>query len=80
MIVVLINSLDGKAGLVTGLRGGNNQERNRDGNTVFLLPTCCGSKSLKVIPLDSEFGAYPVLNPLGHHTVLQIDPVFKEAR
>jgi hypothetical protein len=31
---------------------------------VALLATCCGSKSLKVILIDSDFRAYPVLNPL----------------
>jgi hypothetical protein len=29
-----------------------------------LLTTCCGSKSLKVILIDSDFGYYPLLNPL----------------
>jgi hypothetical protein len=31
---------------------------------VALLATCCGSKSLKVILLNSDFRAYSVLNPL----------------
>jgi hypothetical protein len=31
---------------------------------VSLLTTCCGSTSLKVILIDSDFGAYPVPNPL----------------
>jgi hypothetical protein len=31
---------------------------------VALLMTCCGSTSLKVILIDSDFRAYPVLNPL----------------
>ena len=31
---------------------------------VPLLVTCCGSKSLKVILIDSDFGYYPLLNPL----------------
>jgi hypothetical protein len=39
---------------------------------VALLATCCGSKSLKVILIDSDFRAYPVLNPLSHCNLLQI--------
>jgi hypothetical protein len=31
---------------------------------VSLQGTCCGSKSLKVILIDSDFGYYPLLNPL----------------
>jgi hypothetical protein len=33
-------------------------------NPVVLSATCCGSKSLQVILIDSDFGDYPVLNPL----------------
>jgi hypothetical protein len=31
---------------------------------VSLVVTSCGSKSLKVILIDSDFRGYPVLNPL----------------
>ena len=43
---------------------------------VALLATCCGSKSLKVILIDSDFRGYPVFNPLV--TLYVIDTVFKE--
>jgi hypothetical protein len=52
--------LDGKTGLLTGLIGGKQGWKF----PVDLLATCCGSKSLKVILIDSDFRAHPVLNPL----------------
>jgi hypothetical protein len=52
--------LDAKTGLLTGLLAGKQGWKC----PVALLMTCCGSKSLKVILLDSDFRAYPVLNPL----------------
>ena len=50
----------GKTGLVTGLLGGKQGWKC----PVVLLGTCCGSKSLKDILIDSDFGAYPVLDAL----------------
>ena len=52
--------LDGKTGLVTVLLAGKQGWKC----PVALLATCCGSKSLKVILIGSDFRAYPVLNPL----------------
>ena len=52
--------LDGKTDLLTGLIA----EKQGWKCPVSLLETCCGFKSLKVILIDSDFGAYPVLNPL----------------
>ena len=52
--------LDGKTGLLTGLLTG----KQGISSPVSLLVTCCGSKSLKVILIDSDFGDYPLLNPL----------------
>ncbi len=52
--------LDGKTGLLTGMLSGKQGWKC----PVALLVTCCGSKSLKVIRIDSDFRAYPVLNPL----------------
>jgi hypothetical protein len=43
---------------------------------VALLTTCCGSKSLKVILIDSDFRTYPVGPQSPCHSV--IHPVFKE--
>ena len=54
------DGLDGKTGLVTVLLGGKQDWKC----PVTLLATCCGFKSLKVILIDSDFRAYPVLNPL----------------
>ena len=53
-------ALDAKTGLLTGLLAGKQGWKG----PVALLMTCCGSKSLKVILIDSDFRAYPVLNPL----------------
>ena len=52
--------LDGKTGLLTGLLAGKQDWKC----PVSLLATCCGSKLLKVILIDSDFGYYPLLNPL----------------
>ena len=52
--------LDGKTDLLTGLLAGKQDWKC----PVVLLATCCGSKSLKVILIDSDFGSYPVLSPL----------------
>ncbi len=52
--------LDAKTGLLTGLLPGKQDWKC----PVALLATWCGSKSLKVILIDSDFRAYPVLNPL----------------
>ncbi len=52
--------LDAKTGLLTGLLAGKQDWKC----PVALLMTCCGSKSLKVILIDSDFRAYPLLNPL----------------
>jgi hypothetical protein len=48
--------LDGKTGLLTGIQGWK--------CPVALSQTCYGSKSLKVILMDSNFGGHPVLKPL----------------
>ena len=53
-------ALDGKTGLLTGLLGGKQGWKC----PVSLIATCCGSKLLKVILIDSDFGYYPLLNPL----------------
>ncbi len=53
-------ALDGKTGLLTGLLAGKQDWKC----PVSLLVTCCGSKSLKVMLIDSDFGYYPLLNPL----------------
>ncbi len=60
--------VDGKTGLLTDLLEGKQGWKC----PVALLATCCGSKSLKVILIDSDFRAYPVLNPLSHCNLLQI--------
>ena len=52
--------LDGKTGLLTGLLTGIQGWKC----PVALSQTCYGSKSLKVILMDSNFGGHPVLNPL----------------
>ena len=57
---LLIKSLDAKTGLLTGLLAGKQGWKC----PVPLLATCCGSKSLKVILIDSDFRAYPVLSSL----------------
>ena len=57
---VPLAGLDGKTDLLTGLLAGKQGWKC----PVALLATCCGSKSLKVILIDSDFRAYPVLNPL----------------
>jgi hypothetical protein len=57
---ILVWPLDGKTGLLTGLLAGKQGWKC----PVALLATCCGSKSLKVILIASDFRAYPVLNPL----------------
>ena len=53
-------SLDVKTGLLTGLLTGIQGWKC----PVALSQTCYGSKSLKVILMDSNFGGHPVLNPL----------------
>jgi hypothetical protein len=60
MCEVTLLILDAKTGLLTGLVVGKQGWKC----PVALLVTCCGSKSLKVILIDSDFRAYPVLNPL----------------
>ena len=55
-----LSGLDGKTGLLTGLLAGKQGWKC----PVVLLATCCGSKSLKVILIDSDFRGYPVLSPL----------------
>ena len=55
-----VSNLDAKTGLLTGLLAGKQGWKC----PVALLATCCGSKSLTVILIDSDFRAYPVLNPL----------------
>ncbi len=52
--------IDAKTGLLTDLLAGKQGWKC----PVALIATCCGSKSLKVILIDSDFRAYPVLNPL----------------
>jgi hypothetical protein len=51
-----VMNLDAKTGLLTGMQGWK--------CPVALSQTCYGSKSLKVILMDSNFGGHPVLNPL----------------
>jgi hypothetical protein len=51
--------LDAKTGLLTGLLTGIQGWKC----PVALSQTCYGSKSLKVILMDSNFGGHPVLNP-----------------
>jgi len=53
-------TLDGKTGLLTGLLTGIQGWKC----PVALSQTCCGSKSLKVILMDSNFGGHPVLKPV----------------
>ena len=53
-------NLDVKTGLLTGLLTGIQGWKC----PVALSQTCYGSKSLKVILMDSNFGGHPVLNPL----------------
>ncbi len=64
--------LDGKTGLLTDLLGGKQGWKC----PVALLTTCCGSKSLQVILIDSDFRTYPVGPQSPCHSV--IHPVFKE--
>jgi hypothetical protein len=52
-------TLDAKTGLLTGLLTGIQGWKC----PVALSQTCYGSKSLKVILMDSNFGGHPVLNP-----------------
>jgi hypothetical protein len=66
-----IGNLDGKTVLLTGLLEGKQDWKC----PVLLLPTSCGSKSLKVILIDSDFRGYPVLNPL---VTLQLTPSSRE--
>jgi hypothetical protein len=56
----LLHFSDAKTGQLTGLLAGKQGWKC----SVALLATCCGSKSLKVILIDPDFRAYPVLNPL----------------
>ena len=56
----LVTRLDGKTGLLTGLLTGIQVWKC----PVALSQTCYGSKSLKVILMDSNFGGHPVLKPL----------------
>jgi hypothetical protein len=58
--VLFTLDLDAKIGLLTGLLAGKQDWKC----PVVLLVTCCGSKSLTVILIDSDFRTYPVLNPL----------------
>jgi hypothetical protein len=51
MSVCTLPVLDMKTGLITGLIAG----KQRWKCPVDLLATCCGSKSLKVILIDSDF-------------------------
>ena len=53
-------TLDGKTGLLTGLLTGIQGWKC----PVALSQTCYGSKSLKVILMDSNFGGHPVPNTL----------------
>ena len=57
---VAVSNLDAKTGLLTGLLAGKQGWKC----PVALPATCCGSKSLKDILIDSDFRAYPVINPL----------------
>jgi hypothetical protein len=63
--------LDAKTGLLTGFL----EEKQDWKCPVALLVTCCGSKSLKVILIDSDFRVYPVLNPL---VTLSLTPSFRK--
>ena len=56
----LPDTLDVKTVLLTGLLTGIQDWKY----PVVLSQTCYGSKSLKVILMDSNFGGHPVLNPL----------------
>jgi hypothetical protein len=56
----VLTPLDGKTGLLTGLLTGILGWKC----PVALSQTCYGSKSLKVILMDSNFGGHPVLKPL----------------
>jgi hypothetical protein len=61
LVVSLVGlGLDAKTGLLTGLLTGIQDWKC----PVDLSQTCYGSKSLKVILMDSNFGDHPVLNPL----------------
>ena len=55
-----VGGLDGKTGLLPDLLVGKQGWKY----PVSLLATFCGSKSLKVILIDSDFGYDPLLNPL----------------
>jgi hypothetical protein len=55
----LVYTLDAKTGLLTVLLTGIQGWKF----PVALSQTCYGSKSLKVILMDSNFGGHPVLNP-----------------
>jgi hypothetical protein len=57
---ITVQDFDGKTDLITGLLTGKQVWKY----PVSLLVTSCGSKSLKVILIDSDFRDYPVLNPL----------------
>ena len=56
------SSLDAKTDLLTGLLAGKQGWKC----PVALLATCCGSKSLKVILIDSDFRATLSSIPLSH--------------
>ena len=58
--ITRVTTLDVKTGLLTGLLTGIQGWKC----PVALSQTCYGSKSLKVILMDSNFGGHPVLNPL----------------
>jgi hypothetical protein len=70
-IPVVGSTLDAKTDLLTGLLVGKHGWKC----PVALLATCCGSKSLKVILIDSDFRTYPVLNPL---VTLSLTPSFRK--
>jgi hypothetical protein len=57
---VMVVDLDAKTGLLTDLLTGIQGWKC----PVAMSQTCYGSKSLKVILMDSNFGGHPVLNPL----------------
>jgi hypothetical protein len=59
-LFILNRTLDVKTGLLTGLLTGMQGWKY----PVVLSQTCYGSKSLKVILMDSNFGGHPVLNSL----------------
>ena len=59
-LYISYDTFDGKTDLLTGLLGGKQGWKC----PVSLLVTCCGSKLLKVILIVSDFGYYPLLNPL----------------